>query len=167
MYDDVTLCILMWHCVWWCDTVYDDVTPCVMMWHDACVFSNGIIPPLLIDARLVSVMMWHHVWWCDNTYDAVTLCMMMSHCIWWCHTSSCSNLSCDELMWRWVSRWYVPYNVCDEERSFYWTQRLNWDWVQPTLILRWVSRWYVSYNVCDDVCRWTYDKVIFKIICAI
>jgi hypothetical protein len=41
---------MMWHCVWWCDTVYDDVTLCMMMWH--CV------------------------WWCDTVYDDVTLCMM-------------------------------------------------------------------------------------------
>jgi hypothetical protein len=33
VYDDVTLCMMMWHCVWWCDTVYDDVTLCMMMWH--------------------------------------------------------------------------------------------------------------------------------------
>ena len=26
MYDDVTLCMMMWHYVWWCDTMYDDVT---------------------------------------------------------------------------------------------------------------------------------------------
>jgi len=30
--DDVTLCVMMWHYVWWCDTVCDDVTLCVMMW---------------------------------------------------------------------------------------------------------------------------------------
>jgi hypothetical protein len=32
-YDDVTLCMMMWHYVWWCDTMYDDVTLCMMMWH--------------------------------------------------------------------------------------------------------------------------------------
>jgi hypothetical protein len=26
MYDDVTLCMMMWHYIWWSDTVYDDVT---------------------------------------------------------------------------------------------------------------------------------------------
>jgi hypothetical protein len=29
MYDDVTLCMMMWHCGWWCDTVDDDVTLCI------------------------------------------------------------------------------------------------------------------------------------------
>jgi hypothetical protein len=53
MYDDVTLCMMMWHYVWWCDTMYDNVTLCMMMWH--CV------------------------WWCDTVDDDVTLCMMMSH----------------------------------------------------------------------------------------
>jgi hypothetical protein len=33
MYDDVTQCMMMWHNVWWCDTMYDDVTQCMMMWH--------------------------------------------------------------------------------------------------------------------------------------
>ena len=33
MYDDVTRCMMMWHDVWWCDTMYDDVTRCMMMWH--------------------------------------------------------------------------------------------------------------------------------------
>jgi hypothetical protein len=74
VYDDVTLCMMMWHCVWWCDTVYDDVT--------------------------LRMMMWHYVWWCDTTYDDVTLCMMMWHCVWWCDTvsalraTSCSALCC-------------------------------------------------------------------------
>ena len=26
VYDDVTLCMMTWHCVWWCDTMYDDMT---------------------------------------------------------------------------------------------------------------------------------------------
>jgi hypothetical protein len=30
---DVTLCMMMWHYVWWCDTMYDDVTLCMMMWQ--------------------------------------------------------------------------------------------------------------------------------------
>ena len=25
---------MMWHYVWWCDTMYDDVTLCMMMWHN-------------------------------------------------------------------------------------------------------------------------------------
>jgi len=33
MYGDVTLCMMMWHCVWWCATMYDDVTRCMMMWQ--------------------------------------------------------------------------------------------------------------------------------------
>jgi len=41
MYDDVTLCMMMWHYVWWCDTMYDDVTLCMMTWD--------------------------YVWWCDTT----------------------------------------------------------------------------------------------------
>jgi len=58
-HDDVTLCMMMWHCVWWCDsvwwcdTVYDDVTLCMTTWQ--------------------CMMMWHYVWWCDTVYDDVTL----------------------------------------------------------------------------------------------
>ena len=66
LYDDVTLCMMMWHCVWWCDTVYDDVALCMMMWHCVC--------------------------WCDTMYDDVTLCMMMWHCEWWCDTVSLSMM---------------------------------------------------------------------------
>jgi len=72
VYDDVTLCMMMWHSAWWCDTVYDDVTLCVW-WCDT-------------------------VCWCDTVYDDVTLCMMMWNCVqcdmcmvmwrcvWWCDT---------------------------------------------------------------------------------
>ena len=46
--------MMMWHHVWWCDTMcddvtldeagpYDDVTPCMMMWH--------------------------YVWWCDTRWS--------------------------------------------------------------------------------------------------
>jgi hypothetical protein len=61
-----TLCMMMWHCVWWCDTMYDDVTLCMMMWH--------------------YVWWCDSVCWCDTVLDDVTLCMMMWHCVWWCDT---------------------------------------------------------------------------------
>jgi len=46
-------CMMMWHYVWWCDTMYDDVTLCMMMWH--------------------------YAWWFDTMHDDMTLCMMIWH----------------------------------------------------------------------------------------
>jgi hypothetical protein len=51
MYDDVTLCMMMWHGVWWCDTMC----------------AGWLV--------YVCMMMWHYAWWCDTAYDDVTLCM--------------------------------------------------------------------------------------------
>jgi hypothetical protein len=58
-YDDVTLCMMMWHYV------------CMMMWHyvDDVQFERCTILEKLHD-----MMMWHYVWWCDTMY------------VWWCDT---------------------------------------------------------------------------------
>jgi len=60
---------MMWHYVWWCDTMYDDVTLC-MMTHTHTHTPDQV--------RAVPR-------WCDTKYDDVTLCMMMWHYVWW-HT---------------------------------------------------------------------------------
>jgi len=100
VYDDVT-CVWWCDTVWWCGTVYDDVTLCMMMWHCVwsgmclCLLAHVFVPHLLFlwhcvwwcDTVCDDVtlwMMWHCVWWCDTVYDNVTLCMMMWHCVWWC-----------------------------------------------------------------------------------
>jgi hypothetical protein len=95
------VCMMMWHCVWWCDT--DSNAPgshqwpgmyvCMMMWH--CVWwCDGVWwCDAVFDHVRRCMMMWHSVWWCLSTcqaptlarVDDVTLCMMW-HCVWWCDT---------------------------------------------------------------------------------
>jgi hypothetical protein len=99
----VTLCMMMWHYVWWCDTMYDDLTLCMMMWHYAWWCDT-----MYDDVTLC--MMWHYVWWCDTMahkagllclrvyvwwfdtmYDDAKLCMMMWHYVWWFDTMDVYN----------------------------------------------------------------------------
>ena len=44
LFDDVTVCMVMWQYVWWCDSMYDDVTVCVS------------------DDVTVCMVMWHYEW---------------------------------------------------------------------------------------------------------
>jgi len=86
MYDDVTLCMMMWHYVWWCDTMYDDVTLCMMIWHYVWWCDTMYDDVTLCLVKTCRHLSEHYVWWCDTMYDDVTLCMMMWHCVWWCDT---------------------------------------------------------------------------------
>jgi len=97
LYDDVTLCVMMWHCIWWCDTLYDDVTLCRMMWH--CVWWCDT----MYDDVTLCMMMWHCKWCCDTLLDDVTLCMMMWHCVWWCDTMYDDVTLC---MMTWHCTWW-------------------------------------------------------------
>jgi len=77
MYDDVTLCMMAWHYVWWRDTMYDDVTLClcVHVWHTyACVCMQYIRMHVCAYARMC-VCMYAYVCPC-NTFVS----MHEQHC---------------------------------------------------------------------------------------
>jgi len=67
--------------------MYDDVTLCMMMWHYTYIYNQCHIRTLAknwwrwmasVPATGRCVMMWHYVWWCDTMYDDVTLYMWMA-----------------------------------------------------------------------------------------
>jgi hypothetical protein len=78
-YDDVTLCMMMWHYVWWCDTTYDDLTLCMMMWHTQLRQSPSEKDLLRIHSVTSSYTVSHHHTQCHIIIHSVTSSYTVSH----------------------------------------------------------------------------------------